>query len=62
MADIVNLRQARKNKVRAEKEQTAQTNRAQFGQSKSDRLKREKQADLDAKRLDLHKRQSDDER
>ncbi|WP_417581474.1 DUF4169 family protein [Pelagibacterium sp.] len=59
MAEIVNLRQARKNKLRAEKVRAADGNRAKFGRSKSERESADKQADLDAKRLDFHKRESD---
>ena len=38
-ADIVNLRQARKAKARAEKERTAAANRARFGRPKPERLR-----------------------
>ena len=37
MAEIVNLRQARKRKARAEKELTADRNRIRHGRPKSDR-------------------------
>jgi hypothetical protein len=37
MADIVNLRTARKHKARAEKERTAEQNRAVHGRSKAER-------------------------
>lgn len=37
MADIINLRQARKAKVRKDKEQVAAANRAKFGQTKAER-------------------------
>ena len=36
-ADVINLRQARKQKVRAEKDQRAAENRAQFGRSKHEK-------------------------
>ncbi|GEM_PF-416599 len=39
MAKIINLRTARKNKQRAEKERLADSNRAKFGQSQSSRRK-----------------------
>lgn len=61
MAEIVNLRQARKHRSRAEKERAADTNRAKFGRTKAERHKAEKQAELEAKHLDLHKRQSKDD-
>lgn len=37
MADIINLRQARKVKARADKERAAEANRAKFGRTKADR-------------------------
>ena len=37
MAEIVNLRQARKARARAEAEAQAATNRARFGRAKADR-------------------------
>ena len=40
-ADIVNLRQARKAKQRAEKEGEAAANRARFGRTKPERLRAE---------------------
>ena len=36
-ADVVNLRQARKQKARADKEQAAAENRARFGRSKHEK-------------------------
>jgi hypothetical protein len=37
MADVINLRQARKQKARAEKDQKAAENRAQYGRSKHEK-------------------------
>jgi hypothetical protein len=37
MADVINLRQARKQKARSEKEQQAAENRAQYGRSKHEK-------------------------
>ena len=37
MGDVISLRQARKAKVRRDKEQVAAANRAKFGQTKADR-------------------------
>lgn len=37
MADLVNLRQFRKQKARADKEQAAEQNRARHGRSKQDK-------------------------
>ena len=41
MAEIVNLRQARKAKARRDKETMAAQNRALFGQSKTERARRD---------------------
>lgn len=57
MAEIINLRQTRKTRARAEKERAADANRARFGRTKSERELSEKQTELEAIRLDLHKRQ-----
>ncbi len=57
MSEIVNLRQAKKRRARAEKEAKAAANRTQFGRSKAERKKtateraRDKR-DLDGKKLD----------
>ena len=56
MSEIVNLRQARKRRSRAEKEAQATANRAQFGRGKAERkqiaAERAKAArDLDGKKL-----------
>ena len=37
MADVINLRQARKQKARTEREQKAADNRAQYGRSKHEK-------------------------
>ena len=57
MAEIVNLRRARKAKARSDKEQIAAQNRALFGQSKADRVRldaerRRTEAELDGARRD----------
>ena len=57
MVEVINLRQARKKKSRANKEAQAEKNRAKFGQSKQqkarnlDEVKRAKRA-LDNKKLE----------
>jgi hypothetical protein len=56
MAEIVNLRQARKNKARSEKERIAAENRAIHGRSKAER---ERESLLERKAttfLDAHRR------
>lgn len=55
MAEIINLRQARKNKQRAEKEDKAEANRRAFGRTKAEKHLK-KAEDLKATRkLDGHK-------
>lgn len=56
-ADVVNLRQARKQKARADKEQAATENRARFGRSKQEKsvtraLKAKVEKALDQGRLE----------
>ena len=60
MAEVINLRRARKAKGRAEKDRAADANRAKFGTAKSERdlakARADKAAhDLDAQRLDRDK-------
>jgi len=56
MAEIVNLRQARKQKNRTEAESLAAENRAKFGQTKAKKQKDAALKALDSKKLDGHKR------
>lgn len=58
-ADIVNLRRARKNKVRTAKEAQAAENRLRFGQSKADRQAMVGQSRIDRARLDGARRSTD---
>ena len=55
MGDVVNLRQARKAKVRAEGEQEAAANRQKFGRRKDDKELMQQIEDLREKNLDGHK-------
>lgn len=55
MSEIINLRQARKAKARAEKETQAATNRVYFGTPKALRKLTEAKAGLAEKQLDGHK-------
>jgi len=55
LAEIVNLRQARKHKARADKETKAEANRAKFGQTKSTKTKVAKLSKMADKSLDQHK-------
>ncbi len=57
MADIVNLRQARKRKARAEKERVAEQNRALHGRSKADRESDRVMADKAEKFVAGHRRE-----
>lgn len=56
MAEIVNLRQARKAKARAQKEQAAETNRAKFGRTKAERERDRMLTEKQVRDLDGHKR------
>jgi hypothetical protein len=59
MAEIINLRTARKGRARADKEAAASANRRQFGQTKDEkRVAREEQARID-RTLDGAKRDPD---
>ena len=59
MAEIINLRMARKAKRRTDKEQAAAANRAQSGQSKATRLARKQEVDRAGRMLDGAKRDQD---
>lgn len=60
MAEVVNLRQARKMKARAEKERIAEQNRASHGRSKAERLQTQKLADRSSAFLEGHRRDRED--
>ena len=55
MADIVNLRQARKQKARSDKERQAEQNRALHGRSKADRERDRQLAEKADKFIDGHR-------
>jgi hypothetical protein len=55
MAEIVNLRAARKHKERETREQDAAANRAKFGRTKSEKEKRKLESARTDKVLDGHK-------
>jgi hypothetical protein len=61
MAEILNLRQARKRKARADKEIRAAQNRVAFGRPKAERELAEALNEDSARRLDLHRREREDE-
>jgi hypothetical protein len=56
MAEIINLRQARKRKERAAKEAKAEANRVAFGRTKGERQQTDAERDLARRRLDGHRR------
>jgi hypothetical protein len=56
MAELVNLRNFRKQKARKEKESVAAVNRAAFGRTKTEKELAKAKQDLETKRLDDHKR------
>ena len=57
MSEIINLRQARKQAARKDKEAEAATNRAKHGQSNAERARREAEAAKTRKLLDQAKRE-----
>jgi hypothetical protein len=60
MAEIINLRKARKAKARADKEAEAAENRAKFGQPKEERTQSEAAKELLDRKLDAHRRDDDE--
>ncbi|MFO0389501.1 MAG: DUF4169 family protein [Alphaproteobacteria bacterium] len=61
MSEIINLRQARKNKTRSKKEKQAEQNRMLFGRTKAEKKQTEKESEKASKHLDGHKREKDEE-
>jgi hypothetical protein len=55
VAEIINLRQVRKHKARAEAEKTAEQNRIAFGRTKAERKLTEAERDKAARHVDGHK-------
>jgi hypothetical protein len=56
MAEIINLKNARKQKARTAKEMQAAQNRALFGQTKAEKLRQASEKALAEKRIDGHKK------
>ena len=54
-ADVVNLRQARKAKARADKQRTASANRAVFGRTKAEKAKASAERERAGRALDSHR-------
>ena len=61
MAEVVNLRLARKAKARAEKDRKVAENRAVFGRSKDETALFQATAKLERRRLDAHSLNRDGE-
>lgn len=59
MAEIVNLRQARKRKAREEKEQAAEANRLAFGRTKAEKRVVKLEKERSESVLDAHRRDKD---
>ncbi|QDZ10200.1 DUF4169 family protein [Devosia ginsengisoli] len=57
MAEIINLRNARKQKARAGKEAQAEQNRILFGRTKTEKLKQAAEKAQADKHIDGHKRE-----
>lgn len=60
MAEVVNLRMARKRRDRAEKERLASENRARHGQGKAERQVQAADEDRRTATLDAHRRDGSD--
>ena len=60
MAEIINLRQARKQKARVEKEARAAENRVSFGRTKAEKNLTKAEQDMARSRLEAHKRDPDE--
>ena len=56
MADIINLRRARKEKVRADKEARAAENRVKFGRTKDEKRLAEARERLAKRQIEAHRR------
>jgi len=60
MGEVINLRQARKAKARAEKEAKAQENRARFGRTRAEKQRDADAAERGARTLEGHRLDKDD--
>lgn len=60
MAEIVNLRRARKAKLRREDEKTAAANRVQFGTAKRHRENAQSEREKAVREIEGHKLEGDD--
>jgi Domain of unknown function (DUF4169) len=60
MGDLVNLKRFKKRKEREQSDRQAETNRARFGRTKSERLADAKRTQHASEMLDQHKMESED--
>ncbi|MEI5678006.1 MULTISPECIES: DUF4169 family protein [unclassified Mesorhizobium] len=60
MAEIVNLRQVRKQKTRTEKERVAEQNRVLHGRTKAEKAEAKQSSEKAVRFIDGHKRQRPD--
>ena len=60
MAEVINLRMARKAKQRTDKAREAEANRAKFGQTKAEKTQRQQESDRAERVLDGAKLEKDD--
>ncbi len=58
MAEIINLRRARKAKARADAETQAAANRVAFGRTKAEKSGQAAQNALEVRRIEAHRRES----
>jgi Domain of unknown function (DUF4169) len=59
-ADIVNLRRARKDKARTEREKKAADNRLAFGRTKSEKTLTKAEQERAARAIDRHRREPEE--
>jgi hypothetical protein len=59
-ADIVNLRRARKDKARGDREQKAADNRLAFGRTKNEKALTRAERERAAKAIDRHRREPEE--
>jgi hypothetical protein len=62
MAELINLRRARKAKARTQAEASADANRVEFGRTKSEKKLTKAENDVAHRRLDGHKRKPESAR
>lgn len=61
MTEVINLKQKRKEKARVEKEKKALENRRKYGRTKEEKQLEKLKAEQAARRLEGHKRETEEE-